>query len=53
MEITTDDELVEKGKRAMAATDGLNPFAWLRKSRLPFFILSVVLVLTKNLPYND
>ena len=33
MEITTDDELIAKGKQAVAATDGLNPLTWLAESR--------------------
>ena len=33
VEITSDDELVAKGKQAVAATDGLNPLTWLAESR--------------------
>ena len=33
VEITGDDELVAKGKQAVAATDGLNPLTWLAESR--------------------
>ena len=33
VEITTDDELVAKGKQAVAATDGLNSLTWLAESR--------------------
>ena len=34
VEITTDNELVEKGKQAVRAIDGLNPLIWLEESRV-------------------
>ena len=33
VEITGDEELVAKGKQALAATDGMNPLTWLSESR--------------------